>query len=143
MSILNQALSFKNKYPKTIAWRLKQHCSIIEKHLNPDEKVNYVFACQKNHHSYEIFRTFVIAVTDKRIILAQKRMLFGYFFISVTPDMYNDLTASTAIIWGKICIDTIKEVITLSNLDKDAIPEIETAITAFMMEAKKEQKEND
>ena len=142
MNILKQVLDFKAKYPSTIAWRLKQHCSVIEKHLNPDEVVNYAFACQKNNHSYEIFRTFTVAVTNKRLIIAQKRLLFGYFFISVTPDMYNDLTSTTSIIWGKICIDTIKEVITLSNIDKNAIPEIETAITSFMMENKNELNED-
>lgn len=143
MTVLKQVLEFKRKYPKTIAWRIKQHCNVVEKHLNPDETVSYAFTCQKNNHSYEIFRTFAIAVTDKRIIIAQKRLLFGYLFISITPDMYNDLTAVTSIIWGKICIDTVKEVVTLSNIDKSAIPEIETAITSFMMANKNETNENE
>lgn len=129
---------FKKKYPKTIAWRIKQHCKIAAKHLNPDEKVNYAFTCQKNCHSYEIFRTFVVVVTNKRILIAQKRLLFGYLFITVTPDLYNDLTVMGGIIWGKIHIDTVKEGIMLSNIDKNALPELETTITQFMIEAKKE-----
>ena len=138
MKIYEEAIKFKQKYSSTIAWRLKAHSKIAEKHLNPDETVEYVFTFQKNTHSYEIFRTFVVVVTNKRVILAQKRLLFGYLFISITPDMYNDLTVMSGIIWGKICIDTVKEVVQLSNLDKDALPEIETEITQFMIDAKKE-----
>ena len=138
MKIYDLALKFKQKYPQTICWRLKSHCKIAQLHINPDETPQYVFACQKNLHSYEIFRTFVVVVTDKRIILAHKRLLFGYLFISITPDMYNDLTLMTGILWGKICIDTVKEVVQLSNLQKSALPEIETKISQAMMEAKKE-----
>ena len=64
MNIYKQALDFKTKYPKTIAWRLKAHSKIAQMHINPDEKVKYVFACQKNHHSYEIFRTFIVVITS-------------------------------------------------------------------------------
>lgn len=136
MSIYEQALNFKRKYPKTIAWRLKAHSKIAQIHLNLNEKVKFVFACQKNSKSYEIFRTYVVVVTDKRIMVAQKRLLFGYFFISVTSDMYNDLTVMMGLLWGKVCIDTVKEVIMLSNIQKEALPEIETAISQSMMEIK-------
>ena len=136
MSIYEQALNFKRKYPKTIAWRLKAHSKIAQIHLNPNEKVKFVFACQKNSKSYEIFRTYVVVVTDKRIMVAQKRLLFGYFFISVTSDMYNDLTVMMGLLWGKVCIDTVKEVIMLSNIQKEALPEIETANSQSMMEIK-------
>ena len=135
--IYKLVLQFKKKYPKTIGWRLKSHCKVAAMHLNPDEVPQYAFACQKNTYSYEIFRTFVVVITNKRILIAQKRLLFGYLFITVTPDLYNDLTVMGGIIWGKVHIDTVKEGILLSNLDKDALPEIETTITQFMIEAKK------
>lgn len=136
--IYKLVLEFKQKYPQTIAWRLKQHCKIAALHLNPGEKVIYAFTCQKNLFSYELFRTFVVVVTDKRVLIAQKRLLFGYLFITVTPDLYNDLTVMSGILWGKINIDTVKEVIQLSNIDKRALPEIETKVTEFMIEAKKD-----
>lgn len=132
---------FKNKYPGTMSWRLKKHCEVAAAHLNPDEEVTYAFACQKNNFSYEIFRTFVIVLTNKRIIMAQKRLFFGYLFITVTPDLYNDLSVASGIIWGKVNIDTVKETIQLSNISKSALPEIETKITQFMIEAKKERDE--
>lgn len=138
MTVYQKALNFKKKFPQTIAWRLEQNSKVAEIHLNPDETVRYVFAAQKNHHSYELFRTYVVVITDKRMILAQKRLLFGYLFMSITPDMYNDLRVITGLFWGKICIDTVKEKILLSNIQKSALPEIETEISQFMMEAKKE-----
>ena len=136
MNIYEQALAFKRKYPKTIAWRIKAHSKVAQMHINLDETIKYVFACQKSHRSYEIFRTFIIVVTNKRIIVAQKRLIFGYLFISITPDMYNDLTIMMGLLWGKICIDTVKEVVVLSNIQKEALDEIETAITQNMIDLK-------
>ena len=136
MNIYEQALKFKRKYPMTIAWRIKAHSKVAQLHLNPDEKVKYVFACQKNAKSYEIFWTYLVVVTNKRIMVAHKRLLFGYFFISVTSDMYNDLTIMMGLLWGKVCIDTVKEVVVLSNIQKEALDEIETAITQNMIDLK-------
>ena len=131
------AREFKNKYPRTIAWRIHEHCKIIDKHLNPDEKVLYVFAGQKNHKSYDFLNTNVVALTNKRLMIATKRLLFGYFFISITPDMFNDLTVINGIIWGKIKIDTIKEIVFISNIDPNALPEIATNITEDTMAEQK------
>ena len=128
---------FMKKYPMTIAWRLRQHAKIIDKHLNPDERVVYAFAAQKGFSSFEIFNTYVVVVTNKRLLLAQKRVLFGYLLLSVTPDMFNDLTISTGVIWSKVIIDTVKEVMTLSNISKKSASEIETFITETMMREKK------
>lgn len=137
MSIYNEVIKFKKKYKGTLAFRLKEHCEIIEKHLNPGEKVLYVFAGQKNNRAIAIPNTFVITLTDKRLLFGRKRLLFGYFFYAVTPDMFNDLKVNSGIIWGKIIIDTVKELAVISNISKDALNEIETRITQYMMEEKK------
>ena len=137
MSIYNEVIKFKKKYKGTLAFRLKEHCEIIEKHLNPGEKVLYVFAGQKNNRAIAIPNTFVITLTDKRLLFGRKRLLFGYFFYAVTPDMFNDLKVNSGIIWGKIIIDTVKELAIISNISKDALNEIETRITQYMMEEKK------
>ena len=129
---------FIKKYPMTIAWRTKSHCKIIDKHLNPDEKILYMFTGQKNENFVDILNTYVVVFTNKRIILATKRVVFGYFFKSITPDMYNDLTIHRGLIWGSIIIDTIKEVITISNIDVKALDEIETNITEIILKQKKE-----
>lgn len=128
---------FKKKYPLTITFRLKKHCQIIEKHLNPGEEIIYAFPAQKNSSVFEIFYTNVIALTNKRILIGTKRVLWGYFLLTITPDMFNDLTVRKGLVFGNILIDTIKEKVTLSNIDPNALPEIETIVTEYMMEAKK------
>ena len=134
----NLASKFMKKYPMTIAWSVKQHCKVIDKHLNPGEEILYVFAGQKNDRAVDLFNSCVIVLTNKRIIVATKRVLFGYFLTSITPDMYNDLTVSKRIFWGAVVIDTVKEVITISNIDSKALSEIETNITEIMIKNKKE-----
>lgn|SRR5574344_262688 len=135
-SVYEKVKAFSKKYPFTIAWRLKEHSDVVEKHLNPDEEVLYAFAAQNNDTSCEFFRTFVITLTTKRLLLAQKRLLYGYLLISITPDMFNDLTVESDMLWGSIIIDTIKEKVKITNIQKDALPEIETAITQYMMKEK-------
>lgn len=136
-NVYEKVKEFKDKYPMTVAWRLKQHCKIVDLHLNPDEEVVYAFAAQKNDNPLDIITSSVIALTNKRIVIAQKRMVFGYFFKSITPDMFNDLTVKMGLVWGKVYIDTVKEFVCLSNIQREALPEIETTITSYMMEEKK------
>lgn len=138
---LQELKKFKSQFPLTIAWRLKAHSKVIERHLNPGETVNFVFAAQKGYSSYDIFSTFVVVLTNKRILLAQKRVLWGYTYLSVTPDMFNDLTVHSGLIWGKVYIDTIKETMILSNIDKAALDLIETQVTEYMMTEKKKYQE--
>ena len=137
MGSYEQVKKFMKRHPGTIAFRLKEHCNILDKHLNPDETIKYVFAGQKNNSSISTPNTFVIALTDKRLLFARKRLLFGYFFYAVTPDMFNHLKVNSGIIWGKIIIDTVKELAIISNISKDALSEIETSITQHMAEEKK------
>lgn len=130
------ASKFKKKYKMSVAWRIKKNAKIVEKHLNPNEKILYAFTAQKNDNMFDLFSTAVIALTNKRILIGRKRVVFGYFLDSITPDMFNDLKVLSGMIWGKIYIDTINEFVTLSNIDKRALPEIETMITDYMMKEK-------
>lgn len=129
---------FKRKYPGTIAWRLKKHCKVIEQHLNPDEEIKYAFVGQRNNDWYDIITTGIFVITNKRIMVASDRVLFGYFLFSITPDMFNDLTVASGLVWGRVIIDTIKEKVYVSNLSKKSLDEIETMVTEYMMEEKKE-----
>ncbi|MBQ3021559.1 MAG: PH domain-containing protein [Bacilli bacterium] len=142
-TVLQCVLEFKKRYPSTIMWRVKRHAAVIEKHLNPKEKVLYAFAAQKNDNATKIFDTAVLCVTSDRIIIAQDQILYGYTLDSITPEMYNDLSVFSGIFWGKITIDTVKEVVTFSNFTKRALPEIESIISMYMMEAKKLYPNND
>ncbi len=139
MGITSQlALQFKKKYSMTIAWRIAHNAKIVDKHLNPGETVLYAFAAQKSNHTFDIFSTCVVALTSERILIGRDRVVVGYFLDAVTPDLFNDLKVTSGLFWGKIHIDTVKEYITLSKIDKKALPEIETKISAFMMNKKKE-----
>ena len=128
---------FIKKFPMTVAWRIKSHCKIVDKHLNPNEEILYMFAGQKNDNSINIFNTYVVVFTNKRIIVCTKRVLFGYFFKTITPDMYNDLTVYRGLIWGRIVLDTVKEIVTITNIDVHALDDIETNITDIMLMHKK------
>ena len=138
--IYKRAKDFKRKYPLTIAFRLKEHAKVVSKFVGDDEEVKYVFVAQKNYKSYEIVNTNIIVLTDKRLVVATKRLVFGYFLKVITPDMFNDLTIKNGIIWGKVIIDTVKEKVILSNIDPNALAEIDDNITMTMIEEKKEYK---
>ncbi len=143
MDLYKEIKKFKKKYPLTIAWRLRKNVSVIEKHLNNDEEVRYIFTGQKNNTWYDVFSTGVIAITNKRILIGRKRVLFGYALDSVMPYMYNDLNIRAGLIWGKVVIDTIKEEIVFTNIDKASLDEIETNISENMITLKRKYpKEN-
>ena len=135
--VYDAVLKFKRKFKGTIAFRLKKHASVVQRHLNPDEKILYVFCGQKNRRSFMIINSCVIALTNKRIMIGQKRLLYGYFFTTITPDLYNDLKVRKNLIWSDVEIDTVKENIYISNIAPEAAVEIETVITEFMMKEKR------
>ena len=143
MTVYESAKQYRRKYPLTVAWRLKKHCKVAERHLNPEEEVLYTFQAQRSSSSLDIISTYVIVLTNKRIMLAHKKLLFGYLFTAITPDMFNDLEVRMGIIWGKVVIDTVKEVVVLSNLDRRSLDEIETNISEYMIREKQKYKDRE
>lgn len=136
-NVYEKLVAFKKQFPMTISWRLKKHAQIIETHLNPGEQIKYAFAAQKNNNPFDIITTYAVVLTNKRILLGTKRLLFGYFFTAITPDLFNDLKVEMGLIWGKVRIDTIKEEVYLSNIQREALDDIETKITEYMMREKR------
>ena len=136
-SVYTLAKEFKRKYPATVAFRIRAHSKLAQKFIGSDEEIKYVFVAQKNFKSYEFINTNVIVLTNKRLLVATKRLLFGYFYRAITPDMFNDLTLRSGLLWGKVVIDTVKEKVILSNIDKAALAEIEQNVSSVMMEEKK------
>lgn len=142
--VYDKVMEYKRKYPSGITWfRLKKHADVVEKHLNPGEEVLYAFTGQKNESPLDFFETAVIALTNKRILIGQKRVTPGYWLNSITPDLFNDMQVSSGILFGRITIDTVKEKVHISNLDKRGLPEIETVISEFMIEEKKKYMRRD
>lgn len=135
-NVYNKLMEFEKKYPGGISWRLKKHCAVVEEYLNPGEEVQFAFAAQKNEQFYDIFNTCIFCLTNKRILIGKKRLLWGSFLYAITPDLYNDTQIYKGLIWGKVTIDTIKEVVVLSNVSKSGLDIIETTISEFMMREK-------
>ena len=136
--VYDQVCMFKSKYPGTITWfRLKKHAKIVETHLTENEEPIYTFAGQKNDDMLDVWSTCVVCLTNKRLIIARDYIFKGYSLSSITPDNFNDLFVYSGIVFGKIIIDTLKETVVITNLDKKSLPEIETQITSFMMEERK------
>lgn len=136
MNVYEKVVKYIKEFPGGIAWRIKRHAKVIETHLNPEEEIKFIFCGQNALNLLDIFSTCLVALTNKRMIVAKKRVLWGYSFKSITPDMYNDLTVKEGIIWGRITIDTVKELIIVSKLSKKALPRIETEITEYMLKEK-------
>lgn len=136
MSVYPKILRFKQKYSMTIAFRLKKHCQVVDHVLDPDEKVLYAFCGQRNDDNRFLFESCVVALTNKRIIVGEKR-IFGYFVINVRTELFNDLKIRAGLLFGHVEIDTVKENIHISNLDKKALDEIETMVNRVIADNKK------
>ena len=130
--VYNLARRFRNKYFGTIAFRIRAHSRVVSEHINPDEKLLYVFCGQKGGSSKEIFSSCVVALTNQRIMIGTKRVLWGYFLTTITPELFNDLKVNSGILFGRILIDTAKEKVAISNLAKSSLREVETAISTYI-----------
>ena len=108
LNVYQHVARFKNKYPLTIGWRYRKNASIVEKHLNPGEYVVYAFIAQKNNNPFNIFGSAVVALTNERILIGRKRVVFGYFLDSITPDLFNDLKMVCPIYCKSININAAK-----------------------------------
>ena len=128
--------NFLKKYPWTISWRIRQHTKVLAKHINSGEEILYIFPAQKNPNPFDIFSTCIVAFTSKRIVIAQKRVIWGYLLMSVTPDMFNDFEVYKGMLLGRLDIDTIKEVIRLSDLDPRCLVELETNLSEYLLKVK-------
>lgn len=135
-SVYRRIINFKKKYPLTVAFRLRKHADVIENILDEDEKVLYAFCGQKALAHNVFFSSCAIALTNKRLLVGQKRVFWGYLITSVTPDLFNDLKVEASLLWGKIIIDTAKEKLFVSNLDKASLDEVETAVNRIMQDIK-------
>ena len=134
--VYSMVCEFVNKYPFTIAFRLSKHAKVIEKHLNPGEEVLYAFPAQKNPSSFDIFSTCIVALTNKRILIGQKRVLPGYNLNSISIDLFNDFQVYKRLIFGRLEIDTVKEVVQISNLGPKSLVEIETNLSEYLLKQK-------
>lgn len=127
---------FLKEYPFTVAWRVKKHCNVVNKHVNDDEVVLFSFAGQKDASVLQCFYTTVVVFTNKRMLLGRKMFFGRYDYVSITPDMLNDFKIYANILFGSVEIDTIKEHFSINCLDKRSLPKIEDALSKYLVNEK-------
>ena len=93
---------FKRKYPMTVANFIKRHTKVAESIVDKDEEILYAFCGQRNDSYTVIFDTCVVLVTSKRLIIGQKRTLWGYQLTTVIPEYFNDLKLYIGLCWGTV-----------------------------------------
>ena len=75
-------------------------------------------------------------LTNKRILIAQKRVLPGYNLNSISIDLFNDFQVYRRLIFGRVDIDTVKEIVQVSNLGPKSLVEIETNLSEYLLKQK-------
>ena len=114
----------KNKFGKsnTDSWTLK-HFGVVEKQLSPGENVILCFMGLHNYVSLTKHdNNFAYAITDRRIIIAQKHMV-GEVTQTILLDNVNDITYKKGITFGVITVDSMKERfnVALENTNSDKL----------------------
>lgn len=86
-----------------------KHFEIIEKNLGADETVLFAFIGLHNYVSMSKHdNNFGYVVTDKRIMLGQKKVI-GENFQSIALNKINDITYTSGIAYGVITVDAQTE----------------------------------
>ena len=110
----------------TDSWGIK-HFQIIIDNLMTDEYIIFPFIGLHNYVSAKKHdNNFAYAVTNKRILMAQKRLV-GEAFQSVSWENVNDITFTTGMLFGVLTIDTFKETFNV-GLDKVSAQKINNEI---------------
>ncbi len=116
------------------SWDLK-HFTLIEHALKSDKDVLFVFEGLHNYQSIAMHENnFAYAVTDKRIIMAQKKVL-GETIQSVALDQINDITFSSGIALGVITVDTIREKFNVA-IDKKQAKNVSERLHDLLIQSK-------
>lgn len=116
------------------SWGIK-HFQLVVDMLQPDEDVKMCFLGIHNYKSPTTHdNTFAYAITNKRIIMAQKKM-FGQVTQTVQLDYVNDITTKSGLMFGIVMIDTMKETIKVA-VDKDAAMNISSKVHDLLLELK-------
>lgn len=95
----------------------------MEKQLSPGENVILCFMGLHNYISLTKHdNNFAYAITDRRIIIAQKHMV-GEVTQTILLDNINDITYKKGVAFGVITIDSIKERfnVALENTNSDKL----------------------
>lgn len=118
----------------TKGWGIK-HFQLIVDAIKPDEEIKMAFIGLHNYISVTKHDSnFAYAVTNKRIIMAQKKLI-GNVVQSVALDQVNDVTSSTGMLMTVITIDSIREQFNVA-VDKISGQNITDKIHTLLFELK-------
>lgn len=121
-------------------WGIR-HFRLIEDNLMNGEEVLMSFIGLHNYKSATKHdNNFAYAITNRRIIMAQKDVIVGERLKTVSLEYINDITFQSGIALGVMTIDTIKEVFNV-GLDKQSAQRINAKVleTIEAAKAKKNQ----
>lgn len=97
-----------------------KHFGIIEKNLGNDENVLFAFIGLHNYVSISKHdNNFAYAVTNKRILLGQKKVI-GEVFQSIALNKINDITFQSGVAYGVITVDAQTEVFNVAVIKSQA-----------------------
>lgn len=123
------------------SWDFK-HFKLIEENLLQGETVLVAFEGLHNYKSMTKHDNhFAYALTNKRIIMAQKRVI-GSVVQSVSIEQINDITINRGFLLGVMTIDTVKEVFNVC-VGKDQVKAIHDLIHQTLEKLKNEKHSRD
>lgn len=118
----------------TKKWGIK-HFGVIEQNIMPDEKILMCFIGLYNVQGItKNDGNFAFAVTNKRIICAQKHLV-GETVATIAIDKINDVSVKTGLVFGTITIDSLHEIINVT-VNKLEARSISDRLHAAIIEAK-------
>lgn len=114
----------------------EKHFALIEQALAADEDVLMCFIGLHNYVSpTKHDSNYAYAVTNKRIIMAQKKMI-GEALQSVALDHVNDITFTSGFLMGVVTIDTMKEKFNVA-VDKSQAKNISERLHDLLIDLKR------
>ena len=130
--VYEKVKEFKEKYPGTIAFRLREHSDVAEDNLIDGEEVQYAFcgtdAAKKSR---------VVALTDRRVIVARKELIYGSYCWSINRDQICSVSVSNGLLWSRVSIKTLTETFAYIDLiEPTALNEIQNNLTGKVITKK-------
>jgi len=123
-----------------LGWE-KKHFEVLENSLTPDEAALICFVALRESDSASGFYAF--AITNKRLLYAQKQTISGESVKSVNLDNLNDIFYQTKLYHGYLEFDTLKECVTVCFPDKEDARRLYAVINDYFSEFKKKEKSSD
>lgn len=115
----------------------EKHFSLIANSLDTGEEVLMCFIGLHNYVSATKHDSnYAYAVTNKRIIMAQKKLI-GESIQTVSLDNINDITFTSGFVFGVVTIDTIKEKFNVA-VDKAQAKNISDKLHTLLLDLKKQ-----